>query len=335
MGYKCISLRKFGGPEVLEVEKRETEPDPQKGEVRIKVLATSAAYTDTLIRRGIYPDVKEKPPIVPGHDMVGVVDKLGDGVTEFAEGEKVAELTTIGAYSEYMTLPAARLVPVPDDVDHAEAVSLILTFVTAYQMLTRMAKLTSGQSVLIHGACGAVGNALVQLGSILKLKMYGTASKSQHGYLREFGCVPIDYESEDFVREVGKRERNGVDAVFDPIGGENFRRSLKTLGKGGKLVAFGSYNAGSGLELIVDFLRVKVWNITPWLPATTFYSIGAWHKKRHSWFREDLTKLFQWLSEGKIKPAVRKKMKLEEAAVAHELVENNRVKGKIVLLVNQ
>lgn len=335
MEYKFISINRFGGPEVLEVEKRKSAPEPQQGEVRIKVLATSAAFTDTLIRRGIYPDIKDKPPIIPGYDMVGVVDKIGDGVTKYIEGDKVAELTIIGAYSEYMILSAARLIPVPDEVDPAEAVSLILTYTTAYQMLTRAAKVKPGQTILIHGASGAVGSALLQLGSILDLKMYGTASKSQHEFLREFGCVPIDYKNEDFVQEIGKVENNGINAVFDPIGGDNFKRSLKVIGKNGKLVAFGSFYAGSRMDLIVDFLRVKIWNMIPWLPSTIFYSIGDWHKKHHQWFQQDLAKLFQWLSEGKIKPTISRKMKLEEAATAHQLIENGGIKGKIILLVNQ
>jgi NADPH:quinone reductase len=335
MGYKFINVKRFGGPEVLEVEMRETLPEPRKGEVRVKVLATSVAFTDTLIRRGIYPDVKAKPPITPGYDMVGVTDKLGDGVTGLVVGQMVAGLTIIGAYSEYVIIPADRLIPVPDQVDHAEAVALILTYVTAYQMLTRSAGIKAGQSILIHGAGGAVGGALMQLGSLLNLKMYGTASKAQHDYLREFGCMPIDYKNEDFVKEIKEIEETGVNAVFDAIGGANFKLSLKVIGNKGKLVAFGSYRADSGMALIMDFLRVKFWNIIPWLPSTTFYSIGAWHKTHHNWFQEDLALLFQWLSEGKIKPSISKKMRLEEASKAHELLEKGGAKGKIVLLINE
>lgn len=237
------------------------------------MLASSAAFTDTLIRRGIYPDVKDKPLLTPGYDMVGIVDKLGDGVTEFKEGQKVAELTIIGAYSEYIILSASQFTLVPEEIDATEAVSLILSYVTAYQMLTRSVNLRSGQTILIHGAGGAVGSALLQLGSILNLKMYGTASKSQHDFLRGFGCHPIDYKNESFVEEINRFEKRGLDAVFDPIGGDNFKRSMKIISKKGKLVAFGSYNASSGIGLIMDFLRLKIWNIDPWKPSTTFYSI--------------------------------------------------------------
>ncbi len=137
MGYKRVVISEFGGPEVLKVIEEKNLPEPGNGEVRIKVLATSAAFTDTLIRKGIFPEVKRKPPFSPGYDMVGIVDKLGENTTKLKIGQKVAELTVIGAYSEYICLPEDRLVPVPDELDAAEAVSLVLSYVTAYQMLYR------------------------------------------------------------------------------------------------------------------------------------------------------------------------------------------------------
>ncbi len=331
MSYRYISFNEFGDPEVLGVETEERLPEPNQGEVRIKVQATSINFTDTLIRRGIYPDVKKKPPITPGYDMVGVVDKLGAGVTDFKVGQKVAELTVIGAYSEYIVLPAKQLVTVPENVNSVEAVSMILSYLTAYQMLTRSVKVNEGSKILNHGAGGAVGSALLQIGSILKLKMYGTASVDQHHILKELGCKPIDYKSEDFVQVVTDLVPNGLDARFDPFGGDHFKRSIKTLNKKGKLVAFGAYNAKTKMDLIKSFLRVQIWNFTPWMPSTKFYSIGSWHKKHHDWFESDLKKLFKLLSEKKLKPLVSKTIKLEDAKEAHELIEKRGLKGKIII----
>ncbi|MFH4968084.1 medium chain dehydrogenase/reductase family protein [Gaetbulibacter sp. M240] len=334
MSYRYISLKEFGGPEVLELEIKENLPEPNEGEVRVKVLATSINFTDTLIRRGIYPDVKAKPPITPGYDMVGIVDKLGFGVTDFTEGQKVAELTVIGAYSEYLILPAKQLVHVPENVNAVEAVSMILSYVTAYQMLTRSANIKEGNKILIHGAGGAVGSALLQIGSLFNLKMFGTASADQHDILRESGCHPINYKSEDFVQVIRDLEPNGLDAVFDPFGGDHFKRSIKTLNNKGKLVAFGAYNAKTQMDLIKSFLRVQIWNLTPWMPSTSFYSIGSWHKKRHGWFESDLKKLFVLLSEKKLKPLISKTIKIEEAKEAHELIEKGGLKGKLVIKMN-
>lgn len=334
MSYRYISFKEFGGPEVLDLVTEEHLPEPKESEVRVKVLAASINFTDTLIRRGIYPDVKEKPPITPGYDMVGIIDKLGAGVTDYKKGQKVAALTTTGAYSEYMILPVWQLVPVPENVNAADAVSMILSYVTAYQMLTRSAKVKEGSKILIHGAGGAVGSALMQIGSILKLKMYGTASTEQHDFLRASNCHPIDYKSEDFVEVVNNLEPNGLDAVFDPFGAEHFKRSIKTLNKKGILVAFGAYNAKKAMDLIKSFIRVQIWNFTPWMPSTTFYSISSWYKNHHDWFENDLKKLFVLLSENKLQPQVSKTIKLEEVKEAHELIEKGGLKGKLILLMN-
>ena len=225
MGYKRVVITEFGGPEVLKLVEEAALPEPGQGEARVKILVTSAAFTDTMIRKGMYPDVKEKPPFSPGYDMVGVVDKLGEKATRLEVGQRVAALTVIGAYSEYICLPKSHLVPVPEGVDEAEAVGLVLSYVTAYQMLHRAAKVNRGQRILIHGAGGAVGTAMLQLGKLLELEMYGTASKSKHELVAGLGATPIDYRGEDFVERILSKTGDGVDAAFDPIGGENFKRT--------------------------------------------------------------------------------------------------------------
>jgi NADPH:quinone reductase-like Zn-dependent oxidoreductase len=335
--YKKVIISEFGGPEVLKVIEEPTLPEPGPGEVRVKVLTASAAFTDVMIRKGMYPDVKEKPPFSPGYDMVGIVDSLGEGVTGLEAGERVADLTVIGAYSEYMCLPASRLTPVPDGLDPAEVVSLILSYVTAYQMLHRISKIKEGQSILLHGAGGAVGTAMLQLGKALGLEMFGTASASKHDLISELGATPIDYKTEDFVERIRSDKSDGVDAVFDPIGGENYRRSFSVLGSGGMLVAYGFYNAvtGKGGSIVVDFMRLKLWNLLPNGRSTTFYSIGALRKKHPDWFKDDLMTLFDLLSEGTIKPVIANRMALTEAKHAHQLIEKAEVKGKIVLTVSR
>jgi NADPH:quinone reductase-like Zn-dependent oxidoreductase len=337
MSYKRVIVKKFGGPEVLKVIEESTLPEPKFGEVRIKVLVTSAALTDTIIRKGQYPDVKEKPPFSPGYDMIGLVDKLGEGVNRFKIGQKVADLTVIGAYSEYICLPESRLTLVPDELDPTEAVSLVVTYVTAYQMLYRYAKIKLKQRILIHGAAGAVGTAILQLGNLLDLEIYGTASKSKHELIAGLGAIPIDYRNEDFVERIKTHTNDGVDAAFDPIGGDNFKRSFKTLKSGGQLVAYGFYNAstGKGGSILFDFLRLQLMKIIPNGRLASFYSIGSLRKKHPDWFSEDLTKLFALLSQNKIKPVIGKRMSLSDAAMAHELIEKAAVSGKIVLIVSE
>ncbi len=332
MSYKQVIITEFGDPDVMKVVEVAALPEPVAGEVRVKVQATSACFTDTMIRKGVYYDMKKKPPFPPGYDMVGVVDKVGAGVTSFKVGQTVSDLTVSDAYTEYIIRSEDTLVPVPDGLDPAEATSLVLSYMTAYQMLHRSAKVQRGQTVLIHGAGGAVGTALLELGKLLDLKMYGTASKPKHELVSRLGGIPIDYRSEDFVERVGV---GGVDAAFDAIGGDNFKRSFKTLKKGGTLVAYGFYNNAmdkSG-NVLIEFMKVALWNLWPNGRSAPFYSIGGLRKKQPEWFREDLAALFDLLAQGKIKPAIERRMRLEDAVEAHKLIEKAAVKGRIVLII--
>lgn len=335
MSYKKVILNEFGGPEVLEVVEENTLPEPGAGEVRVKVFAASATFTDTMVRKGIYFGFKETPPLSPGYDMVGVVDKIGAGVSGLAPGLVVADLTVWGAYTEYMLRPADSLVPVPERIDPIEAVSMVLSYVTAYQMLHRVAKVKRGQSILVHGAGGAVGTALIELGKQLDLKIYGTASVSKRELVEGLGAVHIDYAKEDFVARI--QAEGKVDAAFDAISGENFKKSFNSLKKGGILVPYGFYDnsMGRGGSVPIDFMKVALWNILPNGRKASFYSIGGLREKNPAWFKEDLGALFDLLKAGKIKPAVERRMKLEDAKQAHELIEQAAVKGRIVLEVNE
>ncbi|MFD1551255.1 oxidoreductase [Putridiphycobacter roseus] len=336
MAYNRIVISKFGAPEQLKKVREKELPVPKKGEVRIKVLATSACYTDTLIRRGIYPAVRDKPPFSPGYDLVGVVDALGEGVDNLTIGQKVADLTVIGAYTEYICLDSNSVVVVPEDIPPVEAVSLVLTYVTAYQMLHRFIQVKEGDVILIHACSGAVGTALLQLGKLMNLKMYGTASKSKHQFIKAMGAIPIDYNKEDFAAVIKRSEPDGIDFVFDPIGGSYFPRSLSVLKKKGTLVAYGYQNAASGKDghVVLDFFKILFWNLMPTKPSAKFYIITSFRKKHPDWFKEDLKLLFELLSAKKIKPVIGKVMSLDQAAEAHSLVENYKVEGKVVLTVN-
>ncbi|MEM7332447.1 MAG: medium chain dehydrogenase/reductase family protein [Chloroflexota bacterium] len=336
--YKRVVLTEYGGPDVLKVVEEPNLPEPQNNEVRIKVLATSVALTDTLIRQNRYPALwGTKPPFSPGYDMVGIVDKLGKGVSKFKIGQKVAELTVIGSYSEYICLHEDQLVPVPDALDAAEAVSMILSYMTAYQMLYRNANLQNGQRILILGAGGAVGTALIQLGKINDLEMYGTDSIPKHELITNLGATPIDYKNEDVPTRIKQLTGDGVDAVFDGVAGKSFAQSFRMLRDGGMLVAYGGLGVNSlwgGLKYPIDLQRLKLWN---WLPNgrfTSFYSIATLRKKKPDWFYEDLTELFNLLNQGKIKPVIAKRFPLTEAANAHKLLERRGIKGKIVLTMN-
>jgi NADPH:quinone reductase-like Zn-dependent oxidoreductase len=334
--YKRLEITEFGGPEVLRIVEESNLPEPASNEVRVKVRVTGASFTDIMIREGKYPEVKQKPPFAIGYDMVGIVDKTGEGVAQFHPGQMVADLMVIGACSEYVCVPAERLTRVPDGLDAAEAVSIVLSYVTAYQMLNRIAGVRPGQRILVHGAGGAVGTAMIQLGRLKNVEVYGTASKAKHELVSGLGAVPIDYQEEDFAERIRALTNEGVDAVFDPVGGDTLMRSFRVLARSGTLVSYGFYNSvlGRGGSIPIDLLRLKLWQLLPNRRSTSFYSIGALRKKHPEWFSEDLRILFDLLADGDVRPIIGRRMPMTEAASAYDLVEKAEVSGKVILEVS-
>jgi NADPH:quinone reductase-like Zn-dependent oxidoreductase len=339
-----IVITAHGGPEVLKPIEEDI-PEPGPGEVRVKILATGVAFADVLMRYGLYPNTPPVP-FSPGYDIVGTIDQVGAGVAGPALGETVAALTMFGGYSQFINLRASELTRVPAGLDPAEAVSLVLNYVTAWQMIHRIAGLQRGQSVLIHGAGGGVGTAALQLGKLAGLDMYATASRAKHDVVTALGGNPIDYKNEDFVsRILQMTDGQGVDAVLDPVGGRNWWRSYKLLrmnrGKpAGKLIGYGISAAivngkPSKLTGAASFALLGLLNFLPDGKSARWYNISSEKKRHPELFREDLAHLFQLLLEKKIHPLVSERLPLREAPRAHDLIEHARVPGKIVLLCQE
>jgi NADPH2:quinone reductase len=275
----------------------------------------------------------------------GVVDRLGDGVAGLEPGQMVAALPIHGAYAEFVCLPARELVPAPSGLDPAEAVSLVLNYTTAYQMMHRSAKAAAGRRVLIHAAAGGVGSALLQLGRLAGLEMYGTCSPARAAAVSEMGGTPIDYRRLDFVEEIRRLTGDGVDVVFDGIGGPHMWRSRSALRAGGKVVDYGltsSLQEGrlSGRRTRLNWMaRYAAYIAASWvLPGrkrVVPYSIQWLKRLRPAYFRQDLTALFELLQQNKIKPLIAHRFPLAEARRAHELLGSEGVTGKIVLLCSE
>ncbi|GHO99995.1 NADPH:quinone reductase [Reticulibacter mediterranei] len=339
MKYQHILAIRAGGTQVLQLREDELL-EPKANEVRVKILAAGVAFPDILIRMGKYPGIPAYP-FTPGYDLVGVIEKCGTLVTERTVGQMVAALPQWGSYGQYLCLPEREVVPVPEQVDPAEAVSLVLNYITAYQMLHRAAHIKAGERILVHGAAGGVGTALLQLGQLFHLEMYGTASTAKQQLIESLGATPIDYTREDFVTRIHASTRDGVDAVFDAVGGEHFYQSFQALRKGGRLICYGftpeNMRGGALLPWVLRTLpKLAYWSLLPNGKYAQWYAIAGaliGMKNRHpEWFREDLTRLFALLTEGKIKPVIAKRLPLEEIAYAHELMENNQIQGKLVIL---
>jgi NADPH2:quinone reductase len=307
--------------------------------VRVKVLAAGVSYPDVMMRQGIHPEARQ-PPFTPGWDVVGTVDGLGEGVEAVPLGAMVGAMPIVGGYAEYLCLPATELVRVPPELDPAEAVCLILNYVTAYQMLHRSARARPGESALIHSAAGGVGTALLQLARLHGIQTYGTASTGKLRTIESLGGHAIDYKRSDFLEQIRHSPGGGVDIVFDGIGGWNLLPSWRALTTGGRLVAYGLLSSFAGGKR--DMKRLLS-SVTGWAAAYTLslltrrkrlmiYSIQMLKRRKPDWFRQDLTTLFNLLGQGELKPIIDRKLSLEQAALAHELLEKGETVGKIVLV---
>jgi NADPH:quinone reductase-like Zn-dependent oxidoreductase len=328
MKYKSVTVTRKGSPEVLRIIENGFCA-PLAGEARIKILATSVGRTDIGYRNGEL-SFAPKIPFVPGYEILGVVDAVGEGVTNVAVGDRVAALTGHGGYSEYIYLGKEHLVHVPKTLDPAEAVTLILNYMSAYQMLHRSVQVKAGDKVLIIGASGGVGTALLQLGKLANLTMYGTASPSKHSVLTELGTIPIDYHTQDFVEVIRQMEPDGLDFVFDGMGGNYAERSLAVLRRGGKLV---EYAPSTGLfALLGGLAKLVLVNLLPNGKSVISYGASALYRMDKRPFMDDVPALFKLLEEGKIKPIIAKKFPILEAAKANELLESGQVIGNVVLL---
>jgi NADPH2:quinone reductase len=335
MKHHRVVVTRHGEPEVLQVVEEDL-PEPQAGEVRVKVLAAGVSGYDLMLRRHSFPGTPSVP-FTQGEDIVGVVDKLGEGVSTVEPEQRVASYTTgRGGYAEFICLPAIELVPFPSDLDPAEAVCLVANYLTAHLLLHRTASVQSGERILVHGAAGGVGSALLDLGKLANLEMYGTASKHNHELVSALGATPIDYRTEDFVERIRTLTGDGVDAVFDPVGGaRHIWRSYRALRKGGRLVAFGmAATSKAGMRVIpLSLLTVFLLKLIPdGKQAPLSPDLSKYAPTHNAWYRETLTELLDSLAAGRIKPVVAERIPLVEAARAHELLERGGYAGKVVLI---
>ncbi len=346
MRHERIIVTHYGGPDALRVVEEEC-PEPKDGEVRVRVLAAGVSLPDIMAREGVHP---ETPPVpfTPGWDLVGVVDRLGAGTSGIQPGRIVAAMPIHGAYAEFVCLPQHELVPVPPGLDPAEAVCLVLNYITAYQMMHRSAKVRPGQRALIHGAAGGVGTALLQLGRLAGLEMYGTCSSRGAPAVSDLGGIPIDYQHQDFVKETHRLTGDGVDVVFDPIGGTHLWHSRRALRPGGKVVGYGLISSirGEGLTsgrpgrrqrfrgTAIFGLSIAGGWLLPGRKRVVPYSIQTLKRLKPEFFRQDLIALLELLQQQKIKPLIAQRFPLAEARHAQELLGKGGVTGKIVLVRN-
>lgn len=347
----------YGGPDVLRVVEDDV-PQPGPGEVLVRVLAAGVSYTDAMLRAGTYLGVP-KPPFTPGYELVGVVEALGPGCSRLRVGGRIASLTVWGADAEHVCVLEENAVEVPEDLDPAEVLSLVLSYMTAYQLLHRTAQAKRGETVLVHGAAGRVGTAALELGALAGLRLYGTASARDRDKVERLGAVAIDYQNEDFLARVRKLSGKGVDVVLDGLGGALSLRSFRALRPGGRLVVYGHSSTISHghrswrgwIEWYASTATVALWGLLSPRRHVFAYRIQKLREghqvlpvgsrrplpvgggpRNPEWFRDDFRALLELLRAGKIHPVIAERLPLSDARRAHELLESSAAKGKLVLM---
>ncbi|MEO3925635.1 medium chain dehydrogenase/reductase family protein [Micromonosporaceae bacterium B7E4] len=314
-------------------------PTPGAGQVVIRMEATGVSFAEQQMRRGRYYD--QPPfPFVPGYDLVGVVQAAGPGTDPVLLGQRVAALTKVGGWASHVVVEAADVVPVPAGLDPAEAETVVVNGITAWQMLHRKARVRAGQTVLVHGANGGVGTTLAQLARLAGAQVIGTASPRHHDRLRELGITPIDYHA-DVPAAVRKIAPGGVDAVFDHLGAASVSGSWRLLARGGTLVAYGSASTrddtgSKQLPVLRILARVWTWNALPNGRRGYFYNIWAGRplaKRRfRARLRDDLILVLEAMAQGHLTAQIAARFPLARAADALRLAESGTVTGKVILI---
>ena len=320
---KAIRIHNYGGPEVLAYEDVPV-PEPRAGEARVKIEASGVNFIDIYHRTGLYPMNR---PCTLGSEGAGIVDAVGEGVTEVKQGDRVAYAMIPGSYAEYALVPAGKLVPVPDDIDAQSAAGIMLQGMTAHYLTHSAYPLQKDETALIHAAAGGVGLLLVQLAKRLGARVIGTVStQAKADLVRQAGADEIVlYTQADFLAEA-KRITNGqgVHVVYDSVGATTFEKSLDCLRARGYLVLFGQ---SSGPVAAFDPAKLAVkGSLFLTRPSLAHYTLTRAELLRRA------TDLFAWMQAGKLKLRIEKSLPLQDASEAQQLLEKRRTTGKLILV---
>jgi len=330
-----VVVHKRGGPEVLSWEPVQVRT-PGAGEVRVRVEAAGVSGYDLMIR-GHWFFGFTKTPYTPGEDFVGIVDAVGPDVTKFTAGQRVAGWTfgQGGGYAEVIVRPAETLVLVPDSLDPVTAAAIIANYLTASLVLDKTAKVRPGERLLIHGAAGGLGSALLQLGNLAGFKMFGTGSENSTDFIADNGADPINYKTENFVRRIRDLTDDGVDVVIDVVGGpRQLWRSSRCLRRGGRLVMLGMASIYRSDAAIIPLSLLTAGTVALWpngVSVPMSPSMLSFPAENLDWYRETLTDLLEKAAAGRLRPAIAAEVPMSQAYRAHAMLEAGGLVGKVVL----
>ncbi len=324
---KSVLCREFGPPSSLVVSEVE-EPVPGSGEVLVRVEACGVNFPDTLMIQGKY---QQKPdmPFAPGGEVCGTVAALGEGVTGPAVGTRVAALIPYGGFAEAVAVEAGRLVPVPEGVAPDAAAAVCAAYGTVLHALEDRGSLKAGETLLVLGAAGGVGMAAIQIGKLLGARVIAAASSAEKlEACRAAGADGlVDYTVEGWRDQVRKlTEGRGPDVVFDPVGGPYAEPALRSIGWRGRYLVVG-FAAGEIPRIALNLALLKNCAI-----IGVFY--GEFVRREPANNRAMLARLFGWVAEGRLVPALSHRFPLERAGEALELLIDRRAVGKLLLVTH-
>jgi NADPH:quinone reductase-like Zn-dependent oxidoreductase len=335
-------ITRHGGYEVLRVERR-PEPAVAAGEIRIAVRAAGINFADLMARAGVYPDAP-KPPSVVGYEVAGEVESVGDGVEDFAVGDRVLAGTRFGGYSELVTVPTAQVLALPDGLSFEQGAAFPVNYATAWAALMIMGGLREQDRVLIHAAAGGVGIAATQIAKGAGAEIFGTASAPKHDAIVAQGVDhPIDYRSVDFAAAAMEiTGGTGLDVIMDAIGPTSFRKDYGILRAGGRLIMYGLSEVQTGekrdLPAVVRSLLRMPLATMPWWKSLQMMSEnkGIFGLNMLTWWDAEgldraLEPLAAGLAAGEYEPVVAESFTFEEAGAAHRYLAEARNVGKVVL----
>ncbi len=333
-------ITRHGAPEVLAI--RDTpDPTPGEGEVRVAVRASGLNFADILARLGLYPDAP-RPPAVVGYEVAGYVDRTGPGVVNRHEGDHVVALTKFGGHATSVVVPASYTFPIGDGLSDAEAAAIPVNYLTALLALYRMANVSQGETVLVHGAGGGVGIAATQLARLRRATIIGTASAGKHEAIRAIGVDhAIDYRRSNVAAEVRRLTNDrGADVILDPLGGRSFADSYSLLAPLGRLIIYGVSSMATGERRNLWRVARALWSMPNFRPVSLMNNNRAviglnlghlWGEQRQLAAAMDM--LLSEVAAGRLKPVVARTFPLERVADAHRYMQSRSNVGKVVLTV--
>lgn len=319
---KAIRVHQYGGPEALVYEEI-SMPEPGPDEVRVHLQASGVNYIDTYHRGGLY---KTTLPITPGMEGGGIVDAIGDNVSNVSPGDRVAYAMYIGTYAEYAIVPAWRLVKLPDWLAVDTAAAVLLKGMTAQYLVRDTYPIKENDTVLIHAAAGGMGLLLVQMAKICGARVIGTTSTAEKAQLAlEYGADEIIlYTQDDFVEATKELTGGkGVNAVFDGVGQQTFLKGLDCLRPRGYMVLFGQAS-GPVAPLDPQVLNQKG-SLFLTRPSLGYYTLT------HDEIQERADEMFNWIGSGALKVRIDRGFPLKDAADAHRYLEARKTKGNLIL----